>query len=160
MRTILLAAMMALAIHCTAQQTDGQADRRRNFDPKEMTQRRTDEAVKRYGLDEAQAKKLLELNQKYDTLLMRPMGGPGRGPRPGGDRGPRPESRPDSTQRREPTAEQKAKMEEGRKQWDAQRQKMEEARKAYDTELQAILTAEQYEKYKADSKERRGPRRR
>lgn len=136
MRTILFAALLAMAVGANAQERND-STRRRHFDPKEMVQRRTDDAVGKYGLDEAQAKKLLELNQKYDTLMMRPMGGPGRGPRP---------------DRQQPTDEQKAKMEEGRK-------KMEEARKAYDAELQGILTTEQYEKYKADSQRRRGPRR-
>lgn len=158
--TLALAAAMAFAtLNCTAQEKNDSTRRQPRFNPQEMVQRHTDEAVKKYGLDESQAKKLLELNQKYDTLFMRPMGGPRPGGRPEGGPGQGPEGRPDSTQRRpEPTAERKARMEEGRKQWEQRRQKMEEARKAYDTELQTILTTEQYEKYKADS-QRRGPRR-
>lgn len=152
---IALAAMLTMGTAlCHAQDNNGRPQPPKDFNPQEMIQKRTDETVKKYSLDETQAKKLLALNQKYDTLLMRPMGGPRRGPRP--------EGRRDTTNRRpELTAEQKAKMEEGRKNWEAQRQKMEEARKAYDTELQTILTTEQYEKYQADSKRRPGgPRKR
>ena len=107
----------------------------RRMDPKEMIQKRTDATVKKYGLDETQAKKLLELNTKYASQ-MRP-----RMMRPGGQRGVNNNDRPDLT------ADQKAKMEERRK-------KMDEQRKAYETELQGILSADQFKSYQADMQKR------
>lgn len=157
---IAFVAALSIATTCLAQPQNDSTRRQRRFDPQEMIQRRTNDAVKKYGLDEAQAKKLLALNQKYDTLLMRPMGGPRRGGRPEGGPGPQmgDRQRPDSVGKHpELTEEQKANFEKGRQKMDEQRQKMAEARKAYDTELQTILTSDQYKQYKEDT-QRRGPR--
>lgn len=117
--------------------------------------KRTEYVAKKYKLDEAQTKKLLELNTKYaDATELR------RFPRIGNQRGGalRPRRNPnlrkmqpmrDSTLNRRPrlTDEQRAKFEEMRK-------KFAERREAYDKELQAIMTAEQYKSYKADMERR------
>ena len=116
------------------------------FDKKEMIQRRTEHMVKEFGLDNNQAKKLLELNTAYaDKLvgphMMRSFGRPGfvRGPQGGNSK-----FGPDSTRARmnrpELTEEQKARMNK----W---REEVEANNKSYETALQGILTADQFKAY-------------
>ena len=127
---------------------------RREIDRTEMTKRRTDDAVKKYSLNEDQAAKLLALNTKYVDKI-----GFGRGGMRGGARGDRP--RPNfgggqgmgqgmgqGGQRPEMT-------EEMREQFAKMRQEREEAQKQYDTELQQIMTPEQFKAYQADQEEMR-----
>jgi Spy/CpxP family protein refolding chaperone len=129
---------------------------RREVDRTEMTKRRTDDAVKKYNLNEDQAAKLLALNTKYADKI-----GFGMGGMRGGARGNRP--RPNfgdgggqglgqgmgqGGQRPEMT-------EEMREQFAKMRQEREEAQKQYDTELQQIMTPEQYKAYQADQEEMR-----
>jgi hypothetical protein len=152
-----LTATLMMATAASAQDNKQQRPERR-MDPSEMIQKRTDNTVKTYGLNEDQAKKLLELNKKYaDKMGPGPRGHrhgrPGMRPgRPGHDQeadrqAMKPERRP------ELTAEQKEKMK-------AAREEHEKVREAYDAELQKIMTAEQYTQYKADMEKRRhgGPR--
>lgn len=123
------------------------------FDKTEMVKHRTDETVKRYNLNDKQAKQLLELNNKYaDKMGPRPphhghKGGPGRPPKDNKKdaKGQRPEPPKDG---KRPTPPQDGKRQEHRKQ-------MEETMKAYDAELQKIMTAEQFKSYQADMKKRR-----
>ena len=118
----------------------------------EMIKHRTERTVKAYGLNDKQAKKLLDLNTKYADM-MRPMhrhGGPGRHSMNG--------------QRPEPPKDMKGEMPEPPKgDMKGMREKMEKDMKAYDEELQKIMTPEQYKNYKADMEKRRmegphGPR--
>lgn len=155
-----LAAAMMMSTAALAQDDNKQDPRGRGqFDRTEMIKRRTDDAVKKYNLNEEQAKQLLELNTKYADRMGPRMGGP-RGSRRGGGRpGMRsdqktdgntqasPQQRPEGGQRPELTEEQKARMEEMRKQ-------MEETRKAYDAEMEKILTPEQFKAYQEDAKNR------
>ena len=123
---------------------------RREFDRTEMTKRRTDDAVKKYSLNEDQAAKLLALNTKYADKIgfgMGGMRGGGRGMRPrpnfgGGNQGGGQGQRPEMT-------------EEQREQFAKMRQEREEAQKQYDTELQQIMTPEQFKAYQADQEEMR-----
>lgn len=156
MKKIVLAlvAMMTMTA-AQAQQGDNQQGRRerRNFDKTEMVKRRTDDAVKKYKLNEDQAAKLLTLNTKFADKM-----GPGMGMR--GGRGGRGGARPAPNfggngggngqpgQRPELTEEQKQQME-------AQRKEREETMKQYDAELQTIMTPEQYKSYQADQEEMR-----
>ena len=125
-------------------------------DNTERIQKRTEYVAKKYGLDDSQAKKLLELNTKYADVMvprMAPKGGRAMGQRPRGGNGI-PQMRRDSTARRpQMTEEQRAKFEERLKQ-------MEEQRNAYDKELQAIMTEAQYKNYKADIEKRQNARQR
>ena len=132
-----IAAMLLLSTAAMAQDDRGQRPNRQGFDRTEMIQRRTDGVVKKYGLNEEQAKQLLSLNTKFADM-MGPRGGarPGnRGARPGGD-GQR-AARRDTTQQ----ARQR-------------RPQMGGQMKAYEEELQKIMTPEQYKAYKADQEER------
>ena len=136
MMALAVSLMMTTAVMAQDNQSNGKIGKMRMMDPTEMIQKRTDATVKKYGLDETQAKKLLELNTKYASKM-----GPRMG-RPGG-------RRPDANNARpELTDEQKAQMKE-------RRQKMEEQMNAYNTELQGILTADQYKSYQADQQKQR-----
>ena len=118
----------------------------------EMIKHRTERTVTEYGLNDKQAKELLDLNTKYADM-MRPMhrhGGPGHH----GMGGRRPEPPKDMNgEKPEPPRGDRKEM----------REKMEKDMKAYDEELQKIMTPEQYKSYKADMEKRRmerphGPR--
>lgn len=118
----------------------------------EMIKHRTERTAKAYGLNDKQAKELLDLNTKYADM-MRPMhrhGGPGHH----GMGGRRPEPPKDMNgEKPEPPRGDRKEM----------REKMEKDMKAYDEELQKIMTPEQYKSYKADMEKRRmerphGPR--
>ena len=126
---------------------------------KEMIQQRTDETVKQYGLNEDQAKQLLDLNTKYaDKMPMGfgRMGGRRGGGRPGGQGGPQggfgggaPQGGFGGGQMPQMTDEMRARMEEMRKQ-------MTETREAYTKELEKIMTPDQFKKYTEDQQNRRG----
>jgi hypothetical protein len=123
-----------------------------------MTKRRTDDAVKKYNLNEDQAAKLLALNTKYADKIgfgMGGMRGGGRGNRPrpnfgdGGGQGMgQGMGMGQGGQRPEMT-------EEMREQFAKMRQEREEAQKKYDAELQEIMTPDQYKAYQADQEEMR-----
>ena len=147
MKRLILALVAIITMTSVQAQNDNNQSRgeRRRFDRTEMLKRRTDDAVKKYGLNEEQAAKLLELNTKYADKIGAGMGAPRDGRR-GGARpsaGPNRDNNRQQRQRPEMTEEQKLNMEKLR----AERQvAMEE----YAKELQAIMTPEQYEAYKAD----------
>lgn len=140
MKKMILAFVALISMTAAQAQDDnnGKRPERPQMDRTEMVKHRTDDTVKKYGLDSNQAAKLLELNTKYADKMGRGFGG-----RPGGfggQRGQRP-------QRPEMTEEMKQQME-------AQRKEQAEARKQYDAELQTILTPEQYKTYKEDQEKR------
>lgn len=150
MKKMVLAMVASIMMSMVAMAQDGEKKEARKFDRTEMVKQRTDMTVKRLGLNEEQAAKLLELNTRY----MGKMGGPmmGRGQRPGRMNKAdlqtarshekvdslKPFEKKDSLQR--PGGRMRS-MEDGRK-----------VREAYDAELKQILTQEQYEQYKTDEK--------
>lgn len=143
-----LVAAVAMNIGAMAQETQGERRERPQMDPKEMIQQRTDETVKKYGLNEEQAQKLLDLNTRYfQKMGPMMMGGPRRGqggPRPQmGERPQRPEGDTVQHQRRP------------RPEFGGNREEMRKNREAYDTELKTILTDEQYKAYQKDEQSRR-----
>ena len=147
---IALVAVMTMSLSVMAQDTTRV---RRDFprqSVEEMAKQRTDDAVKKYGLNEEQAKKLLDLNTRF-AEKMRPMGmggGPrqGRGQRDG--RGPRMSQ--DTVRHDMPR--------ERRGDFRGNREEMQKNMEAYRTELKTILTPEQFEAYTKDEQNRR-PRR-
>ena len=152
MKRMFLALVAIMTMTAAMAQGDNQQGRRerRQFDRTEMIKNRTDDAVKKYGLNEEQAAKLLELNTKYADTMGRRMGGQ-RGGRRGGAR-PAPnfgggDNGGGMGQRPEMTEEMKAQMEKMRKE-------REEATKKYEAELQTIMTEDQFKAYKADQKQR------
>ena len=131
-------------------------------DQAEMIKQRTENTVKQYGLNEDQAKQLLELNTKYADKMPMGFGRMGRMGGRGGRRGGGPQGGPQGGfgggapqggfgggQMPKLTEEQRARMEEMRKQ-------MTETREAYNKELEKILTPEQFKKYQEDQQNRRG----
>ena len=148
---ISIAAMLMLTTAAMAQEEQGQRPQRQRMDRTEMIQKRTDDVVKKYGLDEKQAKQLLSLNTKFADKM-----GGRRGMRPDGH-GQRPDrrgQRPDMKQNNMKAPNDTARMRrpDGPR---PNREQMEENMKAYDKELQEIMTAEQYKAYKADMEKRR-----
>ena len=156
MKKLIMIALMAVSASLSAMaqgQGQGQFGQGRNFDPAEMAQRRTDMMVERYGLDEAQKEKLLELNKKYPGMMGPRMGGqrPGGGDRQMRRQGP-PQGNGDNQQA-------------GQGQGQGQRPAFgpgqggpgrfnPEQMKEYEEALKGIMTDEQYKKYEADRKER------
>lgn len=140
-----IAALLLLSTAVKAQENGGQRPERPRMDRTEMIQRRTDGVVKKYGLNEEQAKQLLSLNTKFADQM-----GP-RGPRPDGqgmrrgNRGQRPQGGDSIRQQRPQRPQGEANQ---------QRPQMDDRMKAYDEELQKIMTPEQYKAYKADQEER------
>ena len=105
-------------------------------DKSEIIQKRTDRMAERYGLDENQAKALLELNKQYADKMF--MGG-----RPGRGNGPRRAISGDSVSMRK--RPDKSQIEEMMK-------KMTETREAYNNSLKKIMNDSQFSKYEEDQK--------
>ena len=142
-------AMVTMSLSAMAQDT---AQVRRQFNPEQMAKMRTDAVVKKYGLNDDQAKKLLDLNTRFADKI-RPMG-PMGGQRRGGQRmqGDRPQRmNPDSLRA------------QGQRGGGFNREEMQKNMEDYNNELKAILTPEQYEAYQKDEQQNRrqfnGPRR-
>ncbi len=146
MKRYLLAIMAAFTMSSVvlAQETT----ERKPMSEEEIIKHRTERMVKSYGLDDAQAAKLLELNKKFASKL------PRRGMRPRGQRPDMKGQKPMEPKNAEGPAEQKAKRPDF--------EQMKKNIKEYDAQLQTILTQEQYEAYKADMEKmrQRGPRNR
>ena len=148
-------AMVTMSLSAMAQDT---AQVRRQFNPEQMAKMRTDAVVKKYGLNEEQAKKLLDLNTRFAGKI-RPMG-PMGGQRRGGQRmqGDRPQRmNPDSLRA------QGQRRGQGQRGGGFNREEMQKNMEAYNNELKAILTPEQYEAYQKNEQQNRrqfnGPRR-
>lgn len=126
-------------------------------DMTEMVKNRTDETVKRYGLNEEQAAKLLDLNTRFADKIG-PRGGMRRFGQPGGQRPDSVRQRPqrERGEMRGAPGGRRGGRPEGRGNFEEMRKNME----AYEAELQKIMTEEQYNAYKADREKRmqEGPR--
>lgn len=148
-------AMVTMSLSAMAQDT---AQVRRQFNPEQMAKMRTDAVVKKYGLNDDQAKKLLDLNTRFAGRI-RPMG-PMGGQRRGGQRmqGDRPQRmNPDSLRA------QGQRRGQGQRGGGFNREEMQKNMEDYNNELKSILTPEQYEAYQKDEQQNRrqfnGPRR-
>ncbi|MCR5471647.1 MAG: DUF4890 domain-containing protein [Prevotella sp.] len=148
-------AMVTMSLSAMAQDT---AQVRRQFNPEQMAKMRTDAVVKKYGLNDDQAKKLLDLNTRFAGKI-RPMG-PMGGQRRGGQRmqGDRPQRmNPDSLRA------QGQRRGQGQRGGGFNREEMQKNMEDYNNELKSILTPEQYEAYQKDEQQNRrqfnGPRR-
>lgn len=148
-------AMVTMSLSAMAQDT---AQVRRQLNPEQMAKMRTDAVVKKYGLNDDQAKKLLDLNTRFAGKI-RPMG-PMGGQRRGGQRmqGDRPQRmNPDSLRA------QGQRRGQGQRGGGFNREEMQKNMEDYNNELKSILTPEQYEAYQKDEQQNRrqfnGPRR-
>lgn len=139
-----LAMMTMMSAGAAAQNSDRQG--RRSIDRTELVKKRTDAMVKKYGLNEEQASKLLELNTKYDWTMVRRMA-QRPGARQGGMR-PRPAGADSLKARKAPrTPAKTGKAAPGRS-------PMTESAVQYEKELEAIMTPDQYAAYKAEREKR------
>lgn len=139
MRKFIYAVVLVLAmgsVSAMAQDSGRPEKKGKKVDRAEMVKLRTDRMAERYGLDEKQTAKLLELNTEQ-MGRMQPMGRSSRVRRGGADGGNN--VAPDRKVER-PSKEQ---MEEMRK-------KMSESREKYEAELKKIMTSDQYAKYEQD----------
>lgn len=142
--------MMLLSTAAMAQDDQKQRPQGQRPDRTEMIQKRTDDVVKKYGLNDKQAKELLSLNTKFADKMRGPRGmrPEGKGKRPEGkdvrQGGPRPEGKQmsDSLRMRRPDGQRPG------------RRAMDENMKEYEQELQKIMTPEQYKAYTADRDDR------
>lgn len=153
MKKIVLTMIAAMAMSLSAMAQD-EPQERRQFNPEQMVKMRTDAVVQKYGLNEEQAKKLLDLNSRFIGKIGPGMGGP-RGPRNGGprmqgDRNDRPQ-RPDSLR----ANGQRNGGPRGNFGGRFNREEMQKNMEAYNNELKTILTSEQFEAYQKDEQERR-----
>lgn len=152
-KSLLITAAALLLSVCAFAQEFGGWQRGERPDEATIIKMRTDRMVQQLGLDETQAAKLLELNQKYPNVMRggRP-GGPGMG-RP--QRGERPEEFVPSVENQDNAAssdkkqkkDKKAKKEQKKKDKEAEKAAMDEQSKdmeAYEAELKEILTNDQY----------------
>lgn len=164
-RTVLAIAATMLMSASAMAQDDTQARRdRREFNPEQMIQKRTDDMVKTYGLNEEQAAKLLELNKKrseqmqsmrqHRDLQMRP-----EGRQPMKKDSLNEGQRPQRFERDGMKRPERARMENGSR--DNGRMEMRKQMEQYDNALKEIMTEEQFNAYKSDQAKRMkdGPRR-
>lgn len=151
---IAAAVMMSSSMLAQENKPEGKPEMKQ-ADKTAMTKNRTDETVKRYGLNEEQAAKLLDLNTRYADK----MGGP-RGQRNFRQQGQKPDSamrqRPQKGEMNENTGGRRGARQEGRGNFEEMHKNME----AYEAELQTIMTEEQFKAYKTDREKRmkEGPR--
>lgn len=157
MKNFILVAAIAFAMSASASaQSNNKGQQKKLLTSTEMIQRHTDRQVKEYGLDDNQAKKLLELNTKYGDKLP----GMGRPPRRNGPRRNGAAAQVDGTtgataQHPQPNKDGNTENREKR------RKEMQANREAYNKELKNIMTDAQYEKYTENEKkfqERRAQR--
>lgn len=117
----------------------------------EIIKKRTEAVALRYGLNEEQKAKLLELNSKYDGRMR--MGAPGRG-----DRRMRPVMREPMRKadvKGDSVAGKAAKADGGKNmKRPMPRRPMANGMQQYDEEMKTIMTEEQYTRYKADIQKR------
>ncbi len=176
-KSLLIAAALMLTISAFAQENN----RRQGFqrpDEATMIKMRTDRMVQELGLDETQAAKLLELNQKYPNAMrgpgMRGLGGPGgqRMGMPQGEPGNEQNVSDDKSVKKAKKAKKARKAKksenaeaqpEGRPQGgrpgmprltEEQMKEMQAAREAYENELKEILTEDQFKTYKENQNRR------
>ena len=155
MKKMILAIVAAITLSTTAvaqEENNQRRERRQQPDRTEMLKQRTDEMVKTYGLNEEQAKQLLELNTAFADKIG-PMGGFQRG----GNNGRRPQADRRQMGNREQVDTTKAREQRQRptrEGMEDRRKEMEQNREAYAAELQKIMTEDQYKAYQADMQKR------
>lgn len=159
MKKTIFAIIAAITVSTSvmAQNEEGRRPERQRMDKTEMVKRQTDRMVNEYGLNEAQAAQLQELNASYFDKMPR-MNGPRRG-------GQRPEmgGRRNADGATGATVQVENRERPSREQMEARMKEMRANQEAYEGELKKIMTEEQFAKYQENSKRRmqggpRGPR--
>lgn len=135
------AAFFMMATATMAQKDSAVQQANRHFDRTEMIKNQSEIFAQRYGLDENQKAKLIELNTKYAGKLRI------RGPRRGGNRWGR---NPQAGASKDSLFQRRAQMRLSREQMEARMKEVKTNQEEYNKELKNILTDEQYTKYQAD----------
>ena len=162
---------MTMCANVMAQEVNEQKQEPKPVDKEEMAQKRTDFMVEKYGLNEEQAAKLLELNKAHADK-QRPMRRDFRRPPMKKFEGKALEEKEMAPEEMDKVPEkmEKApeKMEKAPEKMDkpalkekkpGMRDEMKKEREAYENELQKIMTEEQFSAYKKDTEKRpHGPR--
>ncbi len=164
-KTVLAIAATMLMSASAMAQDDTQARRdRREFNPEQMIQKRTDDMVKTYGLNEEQAAKVLELNKKRSEQMRSMRQHRGQQMRPEGRQPMKKDSlnegqRPQRMERDGMKRPDRPRMEKGAR--DNGRLEMRKQMEEYDNALKEIMTEEQFKAYKSDQEKRmkEGPHR-
>lgn len=149
-KTLLISATALMLSVCAFAQGNGQRPPREKPDEATMVKMRTEHMVKQLELDETQAAKLLELNQKYPQMMMGGPGGHGGPGGPGMGRPPRGQSQDGNVSGDKDKDSKKAKQarknnqEERPQLTEEQKKEMDAAREAYEAGLKEILTEEQF----------------
>lgn len=112
--------------------------KREQMNPEQMAEMRTERMVKKYGLNDEQKTKLLELNKKQ-TENMKLM---------------RPKTLPKDSLKAMSKEEKKAYKKELKEQKEAMEENMKKNEENYQAELKNILTSEQYANYQKDEQTR------
>jgi hypothetical protein len=152
MKRIIIAVMATLMVssYALAQESDSKTTVTKK-DKTEMVQNMTNRMVSRYGLNETQAKSLLELNKEYSGKIG-PMGGGHHGPRPGSNNS-------GNSGKGELQGGNMQNMENGnmgdnqrpsKEQMESRMKEVKANMEAYEKGLKSIMTDEQYTKYEQD----------
>jgi len=159
-KTLLISATALMLSVCAFAQGNGQRSPREKPDEATMVKMRTEHMVKQLELDETQAAKLLELNQKYPQMMMGGPGGHGGPGGPGMGRPPRGQSQDGNVSGDKDKDSKKAKQarknnqEERPQLTEEQKKEMDAAREAYEAGLKEILTEEQFKTWKENRSRR------
>lgn len=160
-----LVAATIVSTSAMAQDNDRRGQGHQPMDKTEMVKQRTNETVSKYGLNDEQAQKLLELNTRFADKM-----GPMRGQFRGGRHGNRPNmggNRPNmggsKPQRhdRDTLSQQGRPQRPSREDMEKRREEMRKNMEEYNDALKGIMTEEQYNAYTTDMQKRmqQGPHR-
>ncbi|MBP5217780.1 MAG: DUF4890 domain-containing protein [Bacteroidales bacterium] len=147
MKKAIIIALSALALCAGANAQEHRQDHKRP-DQAAMIQGRTDHMAEKYGLDETQKSKLLELNKEFFGKMRHGKMDRGKMRRP----------ELSESQKQEIEA-RKQEMEARKKEMEARKKEMDENRAAYEAGLKSILTEEQFQAYKKDLESHKDRRR-
>lgn len=149
-----LVAAVAFSAMAMAQEAKKEAAQCSKCDKTEMLQHRTDRVVKKYGLNEDQAKQLLKLNTAYaDKMSGAGLGHCGKHQQKG-------QCCQQKTDGETGATAQQQKQCPSKEQMLAKRKMMKAERESYNKELQKIMTPEQFARYSNDQKNARQRRQR
>lgn len=153
-----LVAATIVSTSAMAQDNDRRGQGHQPMDKTEMVKQRTNETVSKYGLNDEQAQKLLELNTRFADKM-----GPMRGQFRGGRHGNRPNMGGSKPQRhdRDTLSQQGRPQRPSREDMEKRREEMRKNMEEYNDALKGIMTEEQYNAYTTDMQKRmqQGPHR-
>lgn len=138
--------MAAFCLTNVAMAQENKAEEPKQMTEAEMAEHRTERMAKKFGLNEEQKTKLLQLNKEFAGKMPgRGFGRPHRMGKPGDNK--KREVSPDSLQKRHMTPQ-------------VNPQEMKKTMEAYDSQLKNILNAEQFKAYQSEREKmmKRGPK--